>query len=195
MGNVASPLLAGFSLAAIVGLLGKRDELRFPDETMIFLALAACSLIGSLQFSFNARMNLWSAADATNWSPELDTDNSLKEDLIEAQNDGYRNWWWWKKFVQSSYNIGIVSIFVSLGLILVPAEDKEDQCELWIAPSIAGLAILMQLIWMALAWKMRHRDQTESVKPMKFWDWIKVCKDMRQSDSTRNPTNPTTGRQ
>lgn len=67
--TIASPLLAGFSLASVVIVSNDAANFRWPGAVILTLSIAAVTLIGAVQCAFNTRQHLWSGADVRSWWP------------------------------------------------------------------------------------------------------------------------------
>jgi hypothetical protein len=71
MGTIAAPLLAGFSLAAMVQALTiKTSEARWPTTSMLLFMLAAILFITSVQATFWARGYQTNPAEILAWWPD-----------------------------------------------------------------------------------------------------------------------------
>jgi hypothetical protein len=49
VGDVAAPLLAGFSLASVITVTAAADEFRWPGGVILLLTIAAVALIGAVE--------------------------------------------------------------------------------------------------------------------------------------------------
>jgi hypothetical protein len=87
IGNVAAPLLAGFSVSTIGIVLTAESAIRWPGAVFITLTLAAASFIMCVQCNFHARVYFYSPADAADWWSESDF-NERREDIQAARGGG-----------------------------------------------------------------------------------------------------------
>jgi hypothetical protein len=78
IGAVASPLLAGFSLASVIVVGADSAKFRWPGATILGLTLAAIMLIGAVQCAFNGRAYLWSESNVREWWPDVKDSPKLK---------------------------------------------------------------------------------------------------------------------
>ena len=76
VGTVGSSLLAGFSLASVILVTSAAEQFRWPGAAVLALATAAVVLIASVQFTYNTRQFLWSAAEVRDW-PEMQENSEL----------------------------------------------------------------------------------------------------------------------
>jgi hypothetical protein len=113
VGDVAAPLLAGFSFTAVITLSNDTGHLRWSGITLLAFTVATVSLITSLQFSKYARDKDRSAA-ARERSEVL---------------------------TRSSYRVGIIMVLLGLGFTLAPQHVTGLQGTLqWVASGLAFAA-------------------------------------------------------
>lgn len=158
MGLVASPLLAGFSLALVVLVIDKYSELRFPDWALLLLVLAAVLLIMSVQFTFSARSYSITPDQLKEWWPDL-TDSTRWEQQRGVQwryNDRFRMW---AGRARRSYNAAIMVLLIAISVVLVPKKELPITRPRWIAIAIPVAGVLFELFWM---WSdLRRKQQTK----------------------------------
>jgi hypothetical protein len=159
--SVASPLLAGFSLASVLLVSDDAGNFRWPGAAILALAIASIALIGAVQFGFNARQYLWSAADVAGWWPDM-KEGSEREDLLRAeQATAFGRWRVWTKWTRRAYDLGILAILAALGLALPPPHDIGAQATLrWAASGIAFSACAGEAIWILAASRQWLRSRT-----------------------------------
>lgn len=147
VGNVAAPLLAGFSLASVVVIASDPSHFRWPGAAMLALTIAAVLLVNALQCSFHARRDLWSADDVRAWWPELDEHPEWEERLRHEQDAAFRRWQQWSGWTTRLYNAGILALLIGLVCVLPPVEGGSNQVYRWLATAFAGAATVGELIW------------------------------------------------
>lgn len=149
VGGVASPLLAGFSLAAAISTAGKTDGLRWPGLAILALTMAAILLIGSIQFSFIARQYIWSPNDVKNWWPDMHEGTPREIRLRDEQARSLVDWMRWSSRMRISYNSGIVLLLGGLGSALAPDSDAAQPVFRWAATGFAFGACAGESWWIA----------------------------------------------
>jgi hypothetical protein len=121
MANVAAPLLAGFSITAIAAVAASSDKFRWPGAALLTLTLAAVLLVASLQFGFNARQHLYSAADVVAWWAQEDmAQPGRSERLQREQHKDYISWGRWSSKARMAYNAGITVLAAGVAVVLAP---------------------------------------------------------------------------
>lgn len=155
VGSVASPLLAGFSLASVIVVSDDATNFRWPGEVILALAVAAVMFIGSVQCAYNARQYLWSAADVSDWWPEMKEDSELEALLRAEQTEVFHRWEAWTSWTRLPYNCGILALLAGLGLGLAPPHDSGLQGSLrWVAVSVAFAACAGEAFWIVIvSWR------------------------------------------
>jgi hypothetical protein len=113
VGDVAAPLLAGFSFTAVITLSNDAGHRRWLGITLLAFTVATVSLIAALQFSKYAR------------------DNSKPVPARERSESRTRNF----------YHLGIVAVLLGLGLVLAPQHvtGLQDTVQ-WAASALAFVA-------------------------------------------------------
>ena len=152
VGGVASPLLAGFSLATTVLISDDAKDFRWPGVAMVIFVIAAVLLIEAVQCSFNARKYIWSAGDVTAWWPDMQIGTNREENLQEEQRIAYSKWQTWSAWTRWAYNLGIVALLAALGSALPPQHATDAQGTLrWVAAGIAFAACIGELVWFGIS--------------------------------------------
>jgi hypothetical protein len=110
VGNVAAPLLAGFSFTAVITLSNDTGHRRWPGITLLAFTMATVSLMAALEFSKYVRDNGKPVAD---------------RERVES---------WTRNF----YHLGIVTVLLGLGLALAPQHvtGLQDTVQ-WVASAVA----------------------------------------------------------
>lgn len=113
VGDVAAPLLAGFSFTAVITLSNDAGHHRWSGITLLAFTVATVSLIASLQFSKYVR-------DKSKPAPARMRSASL---------------------TRNSYHLGIVAVLLGLGLTLAPQHvtGLQDTVQ-WVASALAFVA-------------------------------------------------------
>lgn len=99
VGTVALPLLAGFSITAVVVVSEDPMDFRWPGVTVLVLAFAALALIVAVQCAYRAHVYL------------------SKRDL------DYKKGVTWAKRTRVFYDAGFLALLTGLALIVAPRGD------------------------------------------------------------------------
>ena len=159
VGSVASPLLAGFSLASVIVVAEDADHFRWPGAVALALGIAAVVLIGTVQCAFNARQYLWSASEVSDWWPEMEEDPKREEQLSAEQRLFFDRWKTWANWTRITYAYGIVALLAGLALALPPQHGSGIQNTLrWAACGIVFAACGGEVGWIALGYSGRRSD-------------------------------------
>lgn len=116
VGSVASPLLAGFSLASVIVVADDADHFRWPGAVVLALGIAAVILIGTVQCAYNARQYLWSAAEVSNWWPDMKEGSEFERLLRDEQSAAFHRWAGWARWARITYDCGILALLAGLAL-------------------------------------------------------------------------------
>lgn len=154
VGEVAAPLLAGFSVA-LIGVVGQSPtSFWLPGLSMLLLTLAVGVLLLSVQAGFHARSRYWTRDDIKQWFVDL----SPASDAVFAQMNneqfsgdpvtGRLGWKWWIDLTRRGYNSGISILGIALATILAPPEtDNFDDALRWVAAGVAVALTALELVW------------------------------------------------
>jgi len=133
VGDVTTPLLAGFSVASVIVVSDDAGNFRWPGATILVLAIAAITLIAAVQCAYHTRLYL--SADPK-WGAR------------------------WAAGTRIFYHSGIVALLAGLGLALAPQHGSSTEAGLrWSAMSITLLACAGESIVIILFWVHRRRQQ------------------------------------
>jgi hypothetical protein len=157
VGNVAAPLLAGFSLASVVVVAADPSHFRWSGAAILALAIAALLLVNAVQCSFHARRNLWSASDVQAWWPELNDHPAWEVRLREEQDAAFEKWRLWSRWTTRMYNAGIFVLIIGLICVLPPPSGRgNDQMLRWLATAFAVVSLAAEGIWIILSERSKH---------------------------------------
>jgi MFS family permease len=158
IGTIASPLLAGFSLASVIVVSDDAQNFRWPGSAMLALSIAAITLIGALQSALAARSYLWSPGDVATWWPDVKEESGREKWLRAQQSWAFERWRIWTKRTRMAYNCGIVVLLLGLALALPPQQNNGGQGSLrWAASGVAFAACLGEIAWIVTLYWRRHR--------------------------------------
>jgi hypothetical protein len=152
VGEVASPLLAGFSVTLIGVIAQSPASMRWPGFSLTLLTLAAAFLLAAVQCGFHARQRFWTREDLLAWYIEL-TPASDRAFAKEHQLDT-GVWDRWVKRTRRFYNLGICTLAAAVATVVAPPHDSKDypvslneEVWRWIATSLAVLCLLIEVAW------------------------------------------------
>jgi hypothetical protein len=141
----AAPLLTGFSLTAVVAMVGRDQRGVRGDLAIMSFSLAATLLIFAIQAGLTAATYQASPADRVAWTPEARGDDVEAVRLRQDQWDDEILASRYRTRTQYAYNFGIVWFLAGLVCLLVPAPGG------WSVPRIVGivaacLAVAIELV-------------------------------------------------
>lgn len=124
VGTVALPLLAGFSITAVVVVSDDAANFLLPGVTILVLAFAALALIVAVQCAYHAHVYL----------SEQDPDHEKGLD--------------WARWSRRFYDAGLLALLVGLALVVAPHRATGMQAGLrWTASGLACLACFGEVAW------------------------------------------------
>lgn len=146
---VAAPLLAAGALALLGVVAADHDKFRLPEAAMLVLTLALIALVASIQFGFQARQWLYSAADVTAWWGEQDLPER-EEKLRRDQQADFERWRRHNHRAVTTYNGGVTLLATGVAMCLAPPVNASAAGSVtrWLACALAGLAALAELTYL-----------------------------------------------
>ncbi|MDH6226786.1 MULTISPECIES: hypothetical protein [Streptomyces] len=150
--NVAAPLLAGFSVAAIGVVGADSDKFRWPGPALFCLTLSALLFVTCVQFGFHARRHLYSYADLTAWWTEDElADTDRRRLLRDEQRHDFDLWNRWRGRAYVAYSGGLVVLWTGVALVLLPPGPgtASDTAFRWAASAVAACAAVGEVVWSA----------------------------------------------
>ena len=148
MGTIASPLLAGFALAAMVQTVTiNASDARWPAAALLLFVLAAVLFIAAVQFMFWARGYQASPSEIMSWWPDAEHPDRLKL-LRREQRWHVAGFRMWANRARIAYNAGLLCLLAALGTLAVPVETHGHTVVLrWLAVAAVGVAFIAEIIW------------------------------------------------
>ncbi|MEL4082221.1 MULTISPECIES: hypothetical protein [Arthrobacter] len=153
MGEVAAPLLAGFSIALIGVIAQNPGSFRWAGLSLLLLTLAVGMLLLSVQSGFHARQMYWTRDELLPWF--AGSLNETSEKAFSGMHTTHLQLW--KKWVdrtRRSYNSGIILLMLGVAATLAPptaqASDlisAADPLFRWSAVVVAALLAVAEFIW------------------------------------------------
>jgi hypothetical protein len=156
MATTAAPLLAGFAFASLGFVLQVRDDVRWPDVALLLLVCTTLLLVMSVQANFHAKRNLVPPADWAAWL-DLAPTHARREQLRRKYAVGISSYKRWGIVASRTYSVGIVILFASMAVLLVPP----STIGAWraMAIGVAAVGAVGELVWTALIEVRRHGRQ------------------------------------
>lgn len=150
VGTVAAPLLAGFALASITGILTAAEHFRWAGLAALILTAAAVLLVAALECNLNARTYAWplhtEPAPLVAWAAEPEPSPGDPDDPVYRAAVLAR-WTTWTRWTRLLYNAGIVALFASLSCALVPPAHDPTAGYRWVAAVLVLVACLVEIGW------------------------------------------------
>ncbi|MEU6696949.1 hypothetical protein [Pseudonocardia sp. NPDC046786] len=144
-GTLAAPLLAGFSLTAVVEIVGRSERGIRGDIAILLFTLAAGFLIVAIQTAINgARYNI-KPSEWVDWNPEMKHYDVRAQDVRRYQWKSERLAEYYSDLARFTFNAGIVLFVGGLISILIPGPGG------WSVPRIlaiaaAGMTVLLEVV-------------------------------------------------
>ena len=152
MGTIAAPLLAGFSLAAMVQTLTitARDT-RWPTVPPLLFLLASVLFVATVQAMFWARGYQTSPPEIMAWWPDADRPERL-ELLRRDQKWHAAGFRMWADRARVAYSAALLCLLAALTILAVPATTHGHEPNLrWLAVAVGGAAFLAEAIWIMVS--------------------------------------------
>jgi hypothetical protein len=148
MGAIAAPLLAGFSLAAMVQTLTiKTSDARWPGVALLLFMLAAVLFVFSVQAMFWARGYQTTPAEIKAWWPDAADPQRLNM-LRDQQRWHAKGFSMWANRARVTYNTGLLCLLAALTVLAVPAgSDGHVAFVRWLAVAVGGAALIAEATW------------------------------------------------
>lgn len=150
LGGIAAPLLAGFSLTAVIQLvtLGKdASPPRFAPAAVSAFAIAAGFLLYALQFSAIAVTFGVEPSQYLDFFPEARRDPESLRRVREMQFEDTILRWKYNTRAHVTYDIGLIAFLLGLGLTLVPSRWSPLPYGRVVALAVVGAALVIEAVW------------------------------------------------
>ncbi|MEU1866794.1 hypothetical protein [Streptomyces gardneri] len=149
MGNVASPFLAGFSLAAYIQALSlAASAVRWRGPSLVLFLAAAGLLIFTVQTTFLARRHLVTPKDLMDWWPDW-AQPYRRQDLSRMLREDNRKYRQYTNLARLLFGLGLLCLLSGLTLLAVPPESPCPPATRWMAVGIGSLVTIVEGFWLA----------------------------------------------
>ena len=148
MGTIAAPLLAGFSLAAMVQTITIRtSEARWPGVALLLFMLAAVLFVIAVQAMFWAREYQTNPQEIKDWWPDAEDPERLKQ-LRREQKRHAAGFRMWSLRARVTYSAGLLCLLAALTILAVPPESYEQApFWRWLAVAVGSAAFIFEIVW------------------------------------------------
>lgn len=146
VGEIAAPLLTGFTIALIGVVAQSPSSLRWPGAVLLGLVIAFVLLLTAVQSAFFARQRMWTQVDLRAWYTSEQLPADLESAFVLSHKADLAKWGWWREATRLTYNTGLVVLTVTVGLIVAPPVDDPLFLR-WVALGVAFGAALGELAW------------------------------------------------
>jgi hypothetical protein len=157
-GGTAAPLLAGFSLAAVVALANDAARGLRGDVAVALFAAAAALLLFAVQAAAAASTYSATPAERLGWFPQASHDDAW---LRKTRDEQWRDAGLaaaLRHRLRIAYNLGILAFLGGLVAALTPGPGD------WTAPRYVGLAVVVSAVALEISWWSR--------RPRAFARWL-----------------------
>lgn len=163
VGEVAAPLLAGFSIALLGVIAQSPGSFRWAGLSLLILTFAAGLLLFAVQAGFHARQMYWTRDELLAWfkGPLTEKSDEVFSSMHRTQRD---QWEAWIDRTRRSYNAGTILLMLGLAIILAPPaaygseEISAAEAQLrWAAAALATALAVTEIIW----WSLRGNYKKE----------------------------------
>jgi hypothetical protein len=149
MGTIAAPLLAGFSLAAMVQTLTvTADEARWRDAAFLLFMLAAVLFVTAVQAMFWARGYQTTPSEIMAWWPDAPDSKQRLELLRKEQRRLAAGFRMWSDRARVIYGAALLCLLAALTVLAVPPQsDRAVPFMRWLAVAVGATAFIAEAVW------------------------------------------------
>jgi hypothetical protein len=146
--GVATPLLAGFSIALLAGISQSPSSFRWSGPAVFVLVLTVGFFVISLQLGLRSRGKLYSREEALSWGRINDL-GPERDEIVRARVQGRHMEIWRRaqRAVHFFYNAGIVALGLALSLTAAPPAGGPEQNWRWAAFALGLVLTSLEAGW------------------------------------------------
>jgi hypothetical protein len=167
MTTVASPLLAGGSIALAGVVIQQSDSLLLPGPVLLILAIAIVALITAVQCGFWARQHEFRPSEIGQWYPTMPAELRWRR----IRQDQWRNcllFAKWANRARLAYAIGIIAIWTSLAIAVLPRASDEQGRWRVAAAVLLAIATMVEVLWTVFGGKGRAKSRPLIIPPERY---------------------------
>jgi hypothetical protein len=153
VGEVAAPLLAGFSVALLGVIAQAPNMLRWPGAALLALIIAVGLLLGSVQAAFTGKQKYWTRSDLLDWYV-----NEPPDPLSSAFKQMHRRdidaWLRWLNRARIAYNAGLTVLLIGVAIVLAPPRTSAgypvsttEAILRWVSAGVALTLASIEIMW------------------------------------------------
>ncbi|MGW7692717.1 hypothetical protein ACWGMA_28285 [Streptomyces asiaticus] len=151
--TTAAPLLGGASITLLGLVITDRDKFRWPDATLLALALTTLFMVMAVVWGVRSRQYLYSRSDVEAWwGPLSEMSDDRHKQLIQDQRKHYSRWSRLAGRADLCYSSGLLCLAVGSSLALAPPAHTAAPAWRWFAAGTTAAPVVVVL----LVWVMPH---------------------------------------
>jgi hypothetical protein len=144
MGTIAAPLLASVSIALVAIVLTSAASFKLETAALLFLVLAAASLVAAVEFCFMTRKYVVTPSEIEAWWPDHAMPGRLRS-LRREQRYYHARFKVWTVRARCVYDVGVLAL--SLGIVALLVPNRHLNAGHGVVIALAGAAFLGELAW------------------------------------------------
>jgi hypothetical protein len=138
IGNVVTPLLAGFSVSAVIVVSDDASNFRWPGPAILALTIAGTVLIAAIQCAYHGRI----------WTTRSSGPPAPLHLILWKNRDASEMGLFFTQWTRRAYNGGVVALLAGLALAIPPPHGSGIQANFrWFASGIAFAACATEMAW------------------------------------------------
>ncbi|MEU8876920.1 hypothetical protein AB0D24_38465 [Streptomyces javensis] len=147
--TTAAPLLGGASITLLGLVITDHDKFRWPDPTLLALALTTLFMVMAVVWGVRSRQYLYSRGDVEAWwGPLSEIPDDRRKQLIEDQRNHYSRWTRLAGRADRCYSSGLLCLAVGSSLALAPSAHAAAPAWRWLAAgTTAAPVVVVPLVW------------------------------------------------
>lgn len=150
--TTAAPLLGGAGITLLGLVITDRDTFRWPDPTLLALALTALFMVMAVVWGVRSRQYLYSRGDVEAWwGPLSEMPDNRHAELIQDQREHYSTWARLAGRADFCYSSGLLCLAVGSSLALAPLAHAAAPAWRWCAAATTAAPVVAVL----LTWTVR----------------------------------------
>ena len=153
VGDVAAPLLAGFSFTSVIVVSSSVEHFRWPGEAILALTIAATMLIAAVQCAKYVLDESWTGPSRSEASAKLPV--IFFRTLLRTGG--------WSSWTRRFYHLGVVALLAGLAFALAPQHATGGQEILrWVASVLAFVACGLETVYFLTLGRPRTAEDDQA---------------------------------